>query len=483
MRDSLVLFVNGWRHDLVGRDATTTLADFLRRRCQLVGTKIVCNEGDCGACSVLVGRPTADGRRIEYQPIDSCIALMFQLDRTHIVTVEGLRGAGDPELTPIQEAMVRCHGSQCGFCTPGFVVTMHAMVEEEIPLDTPSLRYGLSGNLCRCTGYRQIIDAGTSVDQAKVARMADLYPDQPMLDAFEALGEGAVRITGEQTVFVPRTVAEAVEFKAKYPAATIVSGATDYGVLHNHRRVAPADLLCLVNIVDHDFRTVRVEGDRMMIGGGTTWTEIERFVKPLYPPYHEVITRFGSPQIRHAGTLAGNLATGSPIADSIPFHLVVDATLRLESTRGSRAVKLNDFYTGYRENVMEDDEIITEVATPLLRPSERLAVYKISKRRDMDISTMTFALWIDLDGDVIADARLALGGVGPVVVRVPDSERHLKGKPLAESTFQQAGAIARKEISPWSDVRGGAEFRLQLTENLMVKAFHEFSDQSLAAAL
>ncbi len=473
MRDSIVLFINGQRHELGYDDAVVTLAEFLRQRAGLVGTKIVCNEGDCGACSVLVGHRSVDGGGLCYQAMDACILFIFQLDRTHIVTVEGLRDGND--LTPVQQAMVQCHGSQCGFCTPGFVVTMHGMVEADINLNDASLRYGLSGNLCRCTGYLQIIDAGKSVEAATVPRISQLYPDKPILDEFVGLGDEPVRIEGGQTVFVPRTLQQAVEFKASFPAATIVCGATDYGVLHNHGGTASADLLCLTGVEGYD--SITTSDDVLRIGGGATWTQIESHVEKLFPPYHVIVTRFGSPQIRNAGTLAGNLASGSPIADAIPFHLVMDSQLSLVSSRGQRQVALNEFYTGYRQNIMADDELIAEVTTPLLAQDERLAVYKISKRRDMDISTLTFGLWIKLQQETIADVRLAIGGVGPTVLRIPASEQYLVGKTLTESTMQVAGEIARDQISPWSDVRGGADFRLQLTENLLLKAYHELAGE------
>lgn len=475
MRDSIVLFINGQRHKLGYDDAVVTLADFLRRRAGLVGTKIVCNEGDCGACSVLVGRRSVDGGTLRYQAMDACILFVFQLDRAHIVTIEGLRD-GD-HLTPVQQAMVQCHGSQCGFCTPGFVVTMHGMVEAGIDLNDASLRYGLSGNLCRCTGYSQIMDAGKSVEAAAVPRISQLYPDKPILGEFVGLGDEPVQIEGDQTVFVPRTLQQAVEFKASFPAATIVSGATDYGVLHNHGRTASADLLCLTSV--EGFDSITTADDVLRIGGGATWTQIESHVEGLFPPYHVIVTRFGSPQIRNLGTLAGNLASGSPIADSIPFHLVMDSQLRLVSSRSQREVALNEFYTGYRQNIMADDELIAEVTTPLLAQDERLAVYKISKRRDMDISTLTLGLWIKLRQEMITDARLAIGGVGPTVSRITASEQYLVGKTLTESTMQLAGEIARDQISPWSDVRGGAGFRLQLAENLLLKAYHEFAGEML----
>ena len=472
-RDHLVIYLNGKRVVIASDDAALTLAEFLRSRQAKLGTKIVCNEGDCGACSVLVGKPSAIGTSLDYVAIDSCIAFLFQLDRTHVVTVEGLTTNG--KLTPVQDAMIRCHGSQCGFCTPGFVTTMHAMVESNQTLDDASLRYGLSGNLCRCTGYTQILQAGTSIDSSSVPKLSVRYPDEPILRDFASLGPDPVCIaTNTRTIFVPRTVSQAIDIRASHPQATIISGATDYGVSHNHGRTATTDLLCLSSI--NGLRDIYVRDNTLVIGAMASWIDIEHAVKSLLPEYHQILTRFGSPQIRQMGTIGGNLASGSPIADSVPLHIVLASELELISSRGTRRVSLQDFYLGYRKTMLRDDELIAYVHTPLPRDDEHIKLYKISKRRDMDISTLTFGIWLKRSGGTIQDVRLALGGVGPTVMRIDKAEAALRGKPWTETTFQAAGRIAREQITPWTDVRGSADYRLALTENLLVKSFLETSE-------
>ena len=466
MRDSIVFFLNGELQELRGRDVVMNLARWLRERMGNVGTKVVCNEGDCGACSVLVGH--RDGSQFSYRAIDSCIAFPFQLDQTHIVTVEGLKR--DDQLSAVQQAMVDCHGSQCGFCTPGFVTTIHGMLEKGSSLCESDLRYGLSGNLCRCTGYIQIIDAGKSIDTAQVVEMNQQYPANPMLDAFDAMDDSEVQITitKNQKILIPKTVDQVVAGLHRFPNATIVSGATDFGVVHNHGLCKAKNIISLASV--DDFENISVEDGILRIDGGATWTKIEHFVETRLPQYHEIITRFGSPQIRNMGTLAGNLAGGSPIGDSIPFHMVMDADLELTSIHGTRSVKLSDFYTGYRENVMGDDELITSVVTPMPKSNERLALFKISKRRDMDISTETMGVWVQLHEDIVADARIAVGGVGPVVMRIESAEKFLIGQPLNEESLLAAGKILRKKIAPWTDVRGSNEYRLLLAENLLLKS-------------
>ena len=475
MRDHLVFYINGTRHTLSDDAVLGSVTDLLRNRLGLVGTKVVCNEGDCGACSVLVGRPSDDGKCLYYQTLDSCIAFPFQLDRTHIVTIEGLLTEGN--LSPVQAAMVRCHGSQCGFCTPGFVVALHGIIESDAGLSDESLRYELSGNLCRCTGYVSILDAGRSVELDKVKRLKERYSESTMLDDFKALGEEPVQLsTRYGFVFLPRTIEQAMEFRDAYPNATIVSGATDYGVLRNHGKIQANDTLCLSLV--RDFSEIHVHENILSIGGGATWRAIEDFVKSMIPEYHAILTRFGSPQIRNAGTLAGNLACGSPIADSIPFHWIMQTEIELRSVRGVRRVNLESFYQGYRKTILAKDELIVAIHTPVPKPNEHIQLYKISKRRDMDISTVTLGLWLSMDGNCIQDARLAVGGVGPTVLRLANAENILIGNLVSENLFREAGLAARQAISPWSDVRGGAEYRFQLVENLLLKCYYELFQPS-----
>ncbi|MEM9417541.1 MAG: FAD binding domain-containing protein [Planctomycetota bacterium] len=500
MRDRLAFYLNGKQHTAQGAAAFSTLTDFLRETLGQTGTKVVCAEGDCGACSVLVGRLSTDGSRLIYRTIDACIAFMYQFDRTHIVTIEGLKNQ-DGTLSPVQDAMVKCHGSQCGFCTPGFVVTMQGLFEEDpssnsctdtsghaacSALSEEQLRLGLSGNLCRCTGYQQILDAGQAIDPAEVDSMNNRYPALPIIEDFASLGEDPVMIEAEQygetrRVFLPRTLEQAVIFRAANPGCKISAGKTDLGVQHNHASPGPGQyppvLLSVTQIDGLD--AVSIQDDVLACGASATWGSIEHAVQDAVPEYHRILTLFGSPQVRNAGTIAGNLANASPIADSIPFHMVMDAELDLVSTRGQRSVKLNDFYLGYKQLDLAEDELIAAVRTPLPTSEQRLKLFKVSKRRDMDISTFTAAvlLTLDADGQTIVSARLAYGGVGPTVLRLPETETYLAGQPFTEDTMRQAGQLARTEITPLSDVRGSADFRLQLAENILVKCYHELKPE------
>ncbi len=497
MRDQLVFYVNGTRHTVRGPQAAITLSDYLRNGVylrndvtpRLPGTKVACAEGDCGACTVLVGKPNAAGDRFEYQTIDACIAFVYQFDRCHVITVEGLQH--DNQLSDVQSAMVDCHGSQCGYCTPGFVMALHGLVEQHRctngnnnnsssssgsgsdELTDDELRLGLSGNLCRCTGYAQILDAGHTLKPKAMAGAASQFDTDAMLADFSALGNGLVHLNANSTpeVFLPSALDELLARRAERPKAILVAGATDLGVQYNHGKILPTDILVTTGVEELD--RLEVKDNELIIGAAVSWSRIEAYVHDRVPEYHQILTRFGSPQVRHAGTLVGNLANASPIADSIPFHYVARSTLELASVDGRREVPIEQFYLGYKQLDLRPDEVIVSVRTPLPTTGEHLKLYKISKRRDMDISTVTAAFWLELDENIIRFVRVATGGVGPTVVRLPRAERLLSGQPLTAEIMRAAGRVAREEITPISDVRGSANYRRQLVENLFVKCFYD----------
>ncbi|NOZ39729.1 MAG: xanthine dehydrogenase small subunit [Planctomycetes bacterium] len=478
MRDHLVFYVNGTRHTVRGSQAAVTLSDYLRNGItpRLPGTKVACAEGDCGACTVLVGKPSADGNGFEYQTIDACIAFVYQLDCCHLLTVEGLQH--DTELSDVQAAMVDCHGSQCGYCTPGFVMALHGLVEQRTcdnKLTDDELRLGLSGNLCRCTGYAQILDAGHELNPSTRVGAASHFDTKAMLADFAAIDAGPVLVNAGSTpeVFLPATLEELLARRAARPSATLVAGATDLGVQHNHGKISPSDILVTMGVKELD--QLEVTDNELIIGAAVSWSRIEAYVRDRVPEYYQILTRFGSPQVRHAGTLIGNLANASPIADSIPFHYVAGSTLTLASVGGRREVAIEQFYLGYKQLDLRPDEVIVSVRTPLPTANEHLKLYKISKRRDMDISTVTAAFWLEIEEGIIRSARIASGGVGPMVVRLPRAEVLLSGEPLTLEVMRAAGCVAREEISPISDVRGSANYRRQLVENLFVKCFYDLS--------
>jgi xanthine dehydrogenase small subunit len=481
IRDHLVLFLNGNRHEVYGSDCFLSLSDFLRYRLGLTGTKIVCSEGDCGSCTVLVGRP--EDKAFKYRPIDSCIRLMFQLDGVHVVTVEGLRGDGGDRtapdgLTSVQQAMVDCHGSQCGFCTPGFVMAMHGVCESHNG-HAPSeeeWRHELTGNLCRCTGYTTILKAGLQAVESGTAKLNDIYPPAAMFKELNSLCGDVLDLSAnvhgaQRQAYCPITVEQAIAFRQASPQAKIVAGATDIGVQLNKRVIEPAVFLDLNRV--SELEGVRLEqtangGWAIVAGARATWTELLELCQSEVPEFAKIVSVFGSPQIRHVGTIGGNIINASPIADSGPFLFVMDAELELAGPQGRRRVNINHFYHGYKKFDLRPDELLTGVRIPLPASDEILRLFKVSRRRDLDISTFTAAIRVHLDGETISRAAIAFGAVGPTVLRLTKTEQFLMGQPFAEETMDQAGEIAIAEITPIGDVRGSRDYRFQLARNVIL---------------
>jgi len=461
MRDHIVFHVNGHEHRVREASVFSTLSNWLRYDEGATGTKIVCEEGDCGACTVLMRRSADE----DFVPVNSCIQALFQLDGASIVTVEGLKDGN--ALSAVQEAMVAFHGAQCGFCTPGFVVAMSAMFERHDRVGEAQVRDALTGNLCRCTGYEPIIKAAISVDGASMPKLRERYPALPG-------ARGAVRVGH---FYAPETLVEAIRFKAGHPGCTIVQGGTDFGVWVNKRNFRAPAILSLAKIAGLD--RIAMEGEAVSVGGSVTLAAFHEFIAGRIPELSGILDLFGSPQIRNAGTLAGNIANGSPIADTLPYLFVAASELELTGLAGPRCVPVERFYLGYKTFDLRPDELITRI---LIQPtgSDVVKLYKVTRRKDLDISAFTAAIRLRMDGSTIASVRIAYGGVGPVVMRLPRTEELVTGKPATLALFEEAGRVARSEVAPITDVRGSKDYRLQLAENILPKFWYETFGEATA---
>ena len=492
VRSSVEFQVNDRHCEVVGRDVFLTVSEYVRERLSYTGTKIACEEGDCGSCTVLIGKPTESG--IDYRPVNSCIRFVFQLDGCHLVTIEALAAKG--QLTPVQQAMIDCHGSQCGFCTPGFVMAITAACHKRArppgdiqPVDWP---VELAGNLCRCTGYLPILEAARSCERLDGGFGNSLSILEVFQDKLAALRDLPFDVSGthhgnRRRVLSPVTLEDALGLRAEQPEAQIIAGATDVGVRWTKAREAASVWIDLarvaelkgVTLVSEDGACLPAEEAAISekcaldVGAMATWTELLQLAEIALPEFAALLQRFGGPQIRNAGTIGGNLVNASSVADSLPLLCVMDASLELASCEERRWVKVNQFFTANRSTVLRDDELLVRVRIPLPSPSQRLRLYKVSRRHDLDIATMTAAICMKVEAGSIMQAAIAVGGAGPRVRRLEQVEAWLIYRPCNEETFTRAGEIAVQDVSPWSDVRGSAEYRRQLVRSLVVRYFHE----------
>jgi xanthine dehydrogenase small subunit len=379
--------------------------------------------------------------------------------------------------------MVQLHGAQCGFCTPGFVVAICDLLDKKPHPSEHDLRRGLVGNLCRCTGYESILKAGLSVDTAKLQPIEQLFDSSAISEDLARRQEEAVEVRSGDCLFAkPATIEQAVAFRAAHPDCIILSGGTDIGVQVNKAIREMTTVLSTGGL--HELESVAVRNNAIHAGARASLSDLERLTLTHLPEFGKMLAWFGSPLIKNAGTIGGNIANGSPIGDTMPGLFVLNAEVELTGMRGSRRVNINDFYTGYRRNLARPDEMITGVTIPLPAPGDLFRIYKISKRKDLDISTFMAAIWLRPDSVTgsIGEVRIACGGVAPTIVRLPKTEAFLAGKPMTEDTFTDAGRIARSEVRPISDVRGAADYRLQLVENILCKFFYDAGPQPLLAA-
>jgi xanthine dehydrogenase small subunit len=479
MRDYILLYLNGKRYEVRGEQTFMTLADFLRYEKGLTGTKIVCAEGDCGACSVLRGEVLPNSPELRYSTINACITFVQLMDCTHVITVEGLQE--DQALSPVQTAMVENYGAQCGFCTPGFVCAMTDLVNHnayqnpkgQTHLDEKQIRNGLTGNLCRCTGYTPIIDAGKAVDLTQFTPLQKRYDTPEIVAELHQHKEIPIQIqTANKHFYAPTTLQAAVEFKHNQDAR-IFASATDMGVQINKDRSNPT-VICSLNLVPEAHELSESQG-LISVGARVTLNELEHFMRGHIPEFARLLKIFASPQIKNKGTLVGNVANASPIADTLPFLLVADAEVELIGLQGTRKVNINRFYTGYKQLDMKADELISRILIPIPDAADTLRLFKVSNRKDLDISTFTAGFRLRIEADKITRIAIAYGGVAATVLRLPKTEAYLLGKPFSLETFQAAGTIARSEISPISDVRASAAYRLQIAENILLKLYHELA--------
>jgi xanthine dehydrogenase small subunit len=457
------ILLNGVPTTVADASPMTTLLDWLRDHRALCGTKEGCAEGDCGACTVVLERSTADGT-IQRNPVNACLTMMGQLDGAGIRTIEGLAAPGGA-LHPVQAAFASGGGTQCGFCTPGFVMSTYAFAQSGAT-DTVDVHDVIAGNLCRCTGYRPIVEAINSVTPLKDDPIA--HEDTKLLAAFGTIARSAdAAFTYEDREFyAPRSLATAAALRAQHPAALLLAGGTDLGLLVSRQRQKLTQIIHLGAVAE--LNVIEDRGSALALGAAVTYARAVPLLVEHYPGINSYLTRLGSRQIRSMGTIGGNLGTASPIGDFLPILLALDATIVLYSARaGRRSVPAADFFIGYRKTALAADELIETILLPKLVAGSQLFVDKISKRRDQDISAVCAAFCVASRGDTVVNIKLAYGGVAATPKRALATEAVLRGHRLTANTIADAEAALRKDFAPLSDWRGSADYRTTVAANLL----------------
>ena len=455
-------------------DPNQTLLNYIRTELKKTGTKEGCSEGGCGACTIVLGELVAN--KIIYKAVNSCISFVPILNGKQLIIVEDLVSKNG-QLHPVQHAMVKFHGSQCGFCTPGFVMSLFSMFKNNKNLNTELITDSISGNLCRCTGYRPIIDAAKSLNKINKNDQFSKNKNKVIQQLKKIKPKNIYIKKDDKIYFSPKNIKDLKGIIKKHSNFSFLAGGTDLSLKVTKERKEIPFIIDLKEINELDF--IKVSKNYLEVGSATPLIKFEKEIKKYYPDFYLVLKRYGSVQIRNVGTIGGNIATASPIGDSLPILLSLNAEVLIESFNKRKVIPLNNFFLDYRKTKLKNNEFIHSIKIPLFKKNIFKA-FKISKRFDDDISSVCGSFNFEINNNKIKEVYIAYGGMAAVPKRAKACEKILKNKPLTINTFDQAKKYLEKDLSPIGDMRASKEYRLEIAKNLLMKCFVEINSNKLS---
>ena len=460
-------------HSISNLDPNETILNYVRLKLKKTGTKEGCAEGGCGACTVVLGE--LKNNKIFYQAINSCIGFVTSLEGKQLILVEDLVSKNGT-LHAVQDAMINYHGSQCGFCTPGFVMSLFAMYKNFSSYNKENIQDSISGNLCRCTGYRSIVDAAKSLNNTNRYDQFDKNKKK-IINLLKKINSENVSLkNGNKKYFSPKNINELIKTIKNNPNSIFLSGGTDLSLNVTKGRKDINNIISLNSVKELKF--IKERNGNIEVGAATSLTEFESFIKKYYPDFNAILKRYGSVQIRNIGTMAGNIATASPIGDTLPLLLSLDAKVVLQKKSKKTILPLKNFFISYRKTKLKKEQFIHSVIIPIFKKNIFKA-YKISKRIDDDISSVCASFNLEINNNKIKNIKIAYGGMASIPKRAVNCEKTLINSSLSEENFEKAKKNLEKDFKPINDTRATKDYRMEVAKNLLMKCFIEIKKNKL----